>query len=65
MLCAIANEFPPARIAATIVRPFKVVMIILAKAYTHTQPGQNSEEKPPVAWFAVCRQPQSAAPHFY
>jgi hypothetical protein len=51
MLCAIANEIPPARIAATIVKPFKVVITIFPKAYTHTQRGQDSFRKGPC--FAV------------
>jgi hypothetical protein len=43
MLCAMANEVPPARIAAAIARLFKVIMIILPKAYTHTNRDKTAK----------------------
>src|SRR4029077_11893507 len=36
--CAIASEVPPARSAATIVRVFRVVIIMLHNAYAYTHP---------------------------
>jgi hypothetical protein len=45
---AIANEVPPARSAATIVRLFRVSMIILQNAYAYTHPGFKHGEKPTV-----------------
>jgi hypothetical protein len=35
ILCAVAAEVPPARIAATIVRPLGMVVIIALRTYTH------------------------------